>query len=215
LGKKWLEAVPLLQIFFLNLPMRTTASLGDTLMRVHGLITLNLIRKIQSSVIILVMIYLGFLSRDFFSAHAVSIGKDHIPQLYGIAWGIFISTFISYWMMMAIVRKRIFPDDWMKLVFRPYYNGLILSLCFVLPCYAAYFGFHYFIKDEIIAFVSLCSVAAVVAIYLFIKKPKLLGSDVAYIQKDLIAMFKKGNKKNKKEFEIAILPDTSEEREVD
>lgn len=215
LGKKWLEAVPLLQIFFLNLPLRTTASLGDTLMRVHGLINLNLIRKIQSSVIIIVMIYLGYLGKDFFIAHSVATGKDNIPQLYGIGWGIFISTFISYIMMMAIIRKRIFPDDWMKLVFKPYYNGLILSVFLVLPCYVAYFGFHYFIKDEIIAFASLCSLAAIVVVYIFLKKPKLLGSDVAYIQQDLVTMFKKGKKKNQKPFQVAVIPDTSEEREVD
>lgn len=215
LGKKWLEAVPLLQIFFLNLPLRTTASLGDTLMRVHGLINLNLIRKIQSSVIIIVMIYLGYLCKDFFIVHSEVTGKDNIPQLYGIAWGIFISTFISYVMMMAIIRKRIFPDDWMKLVFKPYYNGLILSIILVLPCYGAYFGFHYFIKDEIIAFASLCSVAAIVVVYIFLKKPKLLGSDIAYIQQDLVAMFKKGKKKNKKQLQVAVIPDTSEEREVD
>ena len=80
LGKKWLEAVLLLQIFFLNLPMRTAASLGDTLMRVHGLIRLNLIRKVQNSVIIVVLIYLGYIAKDFFVSHSSATGKDNIPE---------------------------------------------------------------------------------------------------------------------------------------
>jgi teichuronic acid exporter len=198
LGKKWLDAVPLLQLFFLNLPLRTTASLGDTLMRVHGYIKLNLVRKIQNSVIIIVLIYIGYLLKDFFVAHSTPTGEDNIPQLYGIAWGIFISTVISYLMMMAIIRKRIFPADWKKLVFKPYYNGAVLSICGVLPCFLAYYGFHYFIKDEIIAFSSLCIVVAATGIYLFIKKPKVLGKDIAYIQGDLIQMFQKKQKKKKK-----------------
>ena len=88
LGKRWLDAVPLLQIFFLNLPLRTTASLGDTLLRVHGFIKLNLLRKVQNSIIICILIYVGYL----------------VDGLTGIAWGIFISTIISYIMMMAIIR---------------------------------------------------------------------------------------------------------------
>lgn len=181
LGKKWLDAVPLLQIFFLNLPLRTAASLGDTLMRVHGLIRLNLIRKVQNSAIILVLIYLG----SFYG-------------LEGISWGVLASTVISYIMMIAIIRKRIFPDDWKKLVFKPYYNGLMLSVFFALPCFLAYLGIHTFIKDAIIAFLVVCSIAGVAGLYLFVKKPKLLGSDIAYIQPDLLGMFKKGGKKKQK-----------------
>lgn len=182
LGKKWLDAVPLLQIFFLNLPMRTAASLGDTLMRVHGLIRLNLIRKVQNSVIICALIYVGYL----------------VDGLEGIAWSILISTVISYVMMIAIIRKRIFQEDWKKLVFKPYTNGAMLAIGFVVPCFLAYLGIHTFIKDEIIAFLILCGIAGVVALYLFVKKPKMLGHDIAYIQPDLLSMVKKGGKKKKK-----------------
>lgn len=100
--------------------------------------------------------------------------------------------------MMAIIRKRIFPADWKKLVFKPYYNGAVLSICGVLPCFLAYYGLHYLIKDEIIAFSSLCVVVAATGIYLFIKKPKVLGKDIAYIQGDLIQMFQKKQKRKKK-----------------
>jgi len=180
LGQRWLDAVPLLQVFFLNLPMRTTASLGDTLMRVHGLIRLNLIRKIQNSVIICVLIYFGYLWNG----------------LTGIAWSIFASTLISYIMMMAIIRHRIFTNDWKKLVFKPYYNGIILTLCWIVPCYLAYLALHNFIASEITAFTIICCVFAIAATVVFVKKPKLLGSDIHYIQEDLLQMFykKKGGR---------------------
>ena len=185
LGKRWLDAVLMLQIFFLNLPMRTAASLGDTLMRVHGLIRLNLIRKVQNSVIICVLIYIGF----------------KWDGIIGISWSIFVSTFISYVMMMFIIKNRIFPNEWKKLVFRPYYNGILITVCWVLPLYPLFLAINAFIKDEIISFVILCSIASLTALLAFVKKPALLGSDVAYIQKDFIQMFKKKNKKR-----IAVQP---------
>ncbi len=179
LGKRWLDAVLMLQIFFLNLPMRTAASLGDTLMRVHGLIRLNLIRKVQNSVIICVLIYIGF----------------KWDGVIGISWSIFISTFISYVMMMFIIKKRIFPADWKKLVFRPYYNGIFITICWVLPSYPLFLAIKAFIKDDIISFVILCSIASLAIVLAFIKKPALLGSDVVYIQEDFLQMFKKKKKK--------------------
>ncbi len=178
LGKRWLDAVIMLQIFFLNLPIRTVASLGDTLMRVHGLIRLNLIRKAQNSVIICVLIYIGF----------------KLDGVIGISWSIFASTFISYVMMMFIIKNRIFPKDWKKLIFRPYYNGIIITICWVLPLYPLSLAINAFIKNEIISFVILCGIAFLVALFAFVKKPALLGSDVAYIQKDFIQMFKKKTK---------------------
>jgi O-antigen/teichoic acid export membrane protein len=179
LGKKWLDAVLLLQIFFLNLPMRTAASLGDTLMRVHGLIRLNLIRKIQNSIIICVLIYIGFKWNG----------------IIGISWGIFVSTFISYVMMMFIIKNRIFQHDWKKLVFAPYYNGIIITICWVLPLYPLFLAINAFVKDDIISFIILCSITAVTVLLAFIKKPSLLGSDVVYIQKDFIQIFQKKNKR--------------------
>ena len=55
-------------------------------------------------------------------------------------------------MMIAIIRKRIFPADWKKLVFKPDHNGLIITIGGVIPCFFAYYGTHALIKDEIIAF---------------------------------------------------------------
>ena len=186
LGQKWLDAVPLLQIFFLNLPLRTTASLGDTLMRVHGLIRLNLIRKIQNSVIICVLIYFGYLWNG----------------LTGIGWSIFISTVISYIMMIAIIKNRIFPNDWKKLVFSPYYNGVVLTICWVTPTYLAFLGLHLFIANELVVFVIVCCMLAAVATWVFLKRPRLLGSDINDIQEDFLQTFQR--KKSNKEISIEL-----------
>jgi hypothetical protein len=111
-------------------------------------------------------------------------------------------------MMMAIIRKRIFPEDWKQLVFKPYYNGLMLAIGFAVPCYLAYLGIHTVIKDQIIAFSVLCAVATVVALYLFVKKPALLGKDIAYIQPDLLSMVKKRGKKKQKKAQAVIEKNT-------
>jgi len=105
--------------------------------------------------------------------------------------------------MIAIIRKRIFPEDWKSLVFKPYYNGVILSLCWVVPAYFLHFLIGKFISDEIIAFTVLCSITGLAALIAFVKKPKLLGADVVYVQKDFLQMFQK--KKKKKNLEPAAI----------
>ncbi len=182
LGKKWLDAIVLLQIFFLNLPMRTSASIGDTLMRVHGLIRLNLIRKVQNSIIICALIFIGF----------------KVNGLIGISWSIFASTVISYFMMMLIIKNKIFTIGWKVLIFRPYYNGLVITIFWVLPLYPLFLAINVFIKDDVYSFAILCCIAGITALVTFIKKPKLLGPDIAYIQKDFIQMFERKNKTNLK-----------------
>ena len=64
----------------------------------------------------------------------------------------------------------------------------------MLPLYPLFLAINAFIKNDIISFVILCSIAFVTTLFAFVKRPKLLGSDVAYIQKDFIEMFKKKNK---------------------
>jgi hypothetical protein len=155
-------------------------------MRVHGLIKLNLIRKIQNSVIICVLIYLGYLWNG----------------LTGIGWSIFASTVISYIMMMLIIKNRIFPNNWKKLVLSPYYNGVILTFCWAVPSYLAYLALHSFIANEITSFVITCGVFAAVATLVFIKKPKLLGSDIYDIQEDFLQMFYR--KRRKKEMAVGL-----------
>ena len=93
--------------------------------------------------------------------------------------------------MMAIIRGKIFTSKWKNLIFKPYYNGFLLALFGVLPCLPVYYGLHFFIENELLAFAILCTIAGATGVYLFVKKPGLLGSDIAYIQPDLLQMFKK------------------------
>ena len=185
LGKKGIEGVLLMQIFFLSLPLRMASSLGDTLMRVHGLIKQNLYRKIQNSIAVVILIYAGYKWQG----------------ITGIGWAVLASTIISYLLMMIVVRKYIFPDDWQKLILKPCYNGFKLCIIWVLPCYATYLLAHFFIHEEITSFIVASTIIGAAAAIAFIKKPKLLSNDIASIQPDIIGMVKK--KKGKKNKEVA------------
>lgn len=185
LSEKYLDALLLMQILFLNLPMRTIASLGDSLMRVHGLIKLNLIRKVQNSVAILAFIFIGY----------------KVAGLEGIGVGVLASTILSYVMMMAIIKKRIFPENWKELVFKPYKNGLMLCLIWVLPAGVLYWAMEQFIHDSIVSFCIVSGLLGLVAAAAFLKKPVLLGSDIASIQQDILSIFSKKNKKKKQQVE--------------
>ena len=172
--------------------MRTIASLGDSLMRVHGLIRLNLIRKVQNSVFILAFIYIGF----------------KVAGLNGIGVGVLASTILSYVMMMAIIRKRVFPENWRELVFKPYINGLFLCLVWVLPAGLLYLALRQFISNDVVSFCIISGLVGLLGVAAFIKKPALLGSDIAYIQSDVIDIFT-GKKKRKKK-EVADVGVTTE-----
>ncbi len=198
LGPKWLNGVLLMQICFLSLPMRMSSSLGDTLMRVHGLIKINLYRKIINSIAVFVFIYVGFI----------------LGGLTGIGWAVFASTVFSYLQMILVIRKRIYPDQWKGLLLAPYKSGAAVAIGWVLPLYLLYFALGQIIKTdlvihqpleatinyEVLNFSIVTLVAAVAAAYAFIKKPKLLGADIAYIQPDLLNKGgkKKGGKGGKK-----------------
>ena len=197
LGPKWLNGVLLMQICFLNLPMRMSASLGDTLMRVHGLIKINLYRKIINSIAVCTFIYVGY----------------RVNGLTGIGWGVFASTVFSYIQMILVIRKRIYPGEWKSLLLKPYKNGVLLAIGWVLPLYLLnlllgmlikndlilHHPFQAVINHEVISFIIISMVATVLLAWTFIKKPLLLGGDIAYIQPDLLQMFikKKSGKKKK------------------
>ncbi len=184
LGRDWMDAVILMQIFFLNLPFRMGSSLGDTLMRAHGLIRVNLYRKIVNSIAALLFIYLGYLYNG----------------LVGIGWGVFATSLLSYVQMILVIRKRIFPEEWKELLFKPFYTGFKLAVLWVLPTYIFYLLAKYFVIDEVITFVIVASVLFVGVAVAFLKKPALIGKDLAYIQGDIMDMFsmKKGKGKRKK-----------------
>ncbi len=182
LGNNWLDAVLLMQICFVNLPMRMGSSLGDTLMRVHGLIKVNLYRKIINSIAVCVFVYLGFLSNG----------------LTGIGWGIFASTVLSYVQMILVIKKRIFPQQWKELLFKPFASGFVLSVFWVLPCYALYLLINTALKDDLISFIIVSSVLGLSTGYAFLRKPRLLGNDIMYIQEDIVDMLKKKGKRKSK-----------------
>jgi hypothetical protein len=65
-------------------------------------------------------------------------------------------------------------------------------------------GLSLIIKNEILAFTVLCTITAAAAIFIFIKKPKLLGGDIEYIQEDFLQMFHKKNRNNKAVSQVSI-----------
>ena len=198
LGEKGVkDGVLLMQIFFLSLPMRMAASLGDTLMRVHGLIKQNLYRKVQNSIAVIILIYFGY----------------KWMGITGVGWAVFGSTVISYLLMILVVRKNIFPDDWQKLLLKPAYNGLKLCVIWVLPCYLLYLGIQYFITEEIVSFIIASSVTGLAAAAAFVKKPTLLSDDIASIQGDVLDMVKK--KKGKKGKKAALQTEAAEGEDED
>ncbi len=183
LGPKWVDAntILLMQICFLSLPLRMSSSLGDTLMRVYNLIKVNLIRKIVNSIAILIFIYAGY----------------KMNGLIGIGWAIFASTILSYIQMILVIRKRIYHEQWKGLVGKPFINGLKISLYWILPTAVLGFVLNSVLQNDIVSFLIVTSILAVLIAIAFLKKPTLLTDDIAYIQDDLISMFKKGKKKNK------------------
>lgn len=184
LGPKWVDAntILLMQICFLSLPMRMSSSLGDTLMRVYNLIKVNLIRKIINSIAILAFIYIGY----------------KMNGLIGIGWAIFASTILSYIQMILVIRNRIYQDQWKGLIIRPFFNGLKITIMWVLPTAVLGILLNAILQNDILSFVIVSCILGVVMVVAFIKKPALLTSDIAYIQDDLLSMFKKGKKKKNK-----------------
>lgn len=184
LGPKWVDptTIILMQICFLSLPLRMTSSLGDTLMRVYNLIKINLVRKIINSIAILIFIYVGFT----------------LNGMIGIGWAIFASTVLSYLQMILVIRKRVYPEQWKGLIWKPYTNGLKFSLIWIIPASVAGFLLNWFLKDDVLSFIIITCILGFVLAFAFLQKPSWLTSDIAYIQGDLLSMFKKGKKGKQK-----------------
>jgi len=105
-------------------------------------------------------------------------------------------------MMIAIIKNRIFPNDWKKLLFGPYYNGVVQTICWVTPAYLAFLALHSVITNELVVFVIVCCMLAAVATWVFLKKPWLLGSDIHDIQEDFLQTFQR--KKSDKQISIEL-----------
>jgi len=177
LGSKWTDAVIPMQILFLSLPFRITTKISDILMRVKNLVYKNANRKLQYVIVVCVSI--------FFCARW---------GLIGLASAITASAIFSYVTMLLTIRRRIFPQGWQKLIIRPFKDGAILSIFCVVPSYLVHLALMYTIKNELISFSILCALLGGFLVFVFFKKPTLLGKEFAQLQKELMKMMKKERK---------------------
>lgn len=184
LGHHWVkDAVVPLYFMFLALPFQIGVRLADGVMRVKNLLVNNLKRKIVSMLLLCGLIYLG------------SQWQDH--SLEGISIGILIASVFNYYVMLYILRKRVFPTTWHQLIIKPFANGSLLMLYLVIPSYGLYTAFYFLTNGSVVlSFLIMCSLVGMFLAYAFFKKPKLLGKDFAPIQGILMDLAKK--KKNKK-----------------
>lgn len=193
LGPKWLDAVVPLNFMFLALPFTIEARLADGVMRVKGLLVNNLKRKILGMFIMFGSIYAG----SFYKA-----------PLQGIAVGMLFAAIANYYMMIITLRKNVFPNDWKKLLLRPFFNGVPLTLYLVIPSlvlfYVSLFVTH---DDNVLSFLITSSIVGSFLSYAFMKKPKMLGKDFAPIHAVLMEVAnKKKNKKRKQKDDADVIP---------
>ncbi len=188
LGPRWLDAVVPLHFMFLALPFQIEARLADGVMRVKGLLVDNLKRKILAMCIVFASIFAG----SYYAA-----------PLQGIAVGMLAAAITNYYIMILTLRNKVFPDDWKKLLLRPFLNGIPLTIYLVIPSFLIYLLCLFVTNnDDVISFLITCSIVGGFLAYCFFKKPKLLGKDFAPIQTILMEIMnkkKRGGKKRKTE----------------
>ena len=180
LGHKWLNAIVPMQILFISLPFRITTKVADALMRAKQLVFRNAGRKFQYTIVLCVGIYIGWL-----------FDKN---GLTGISTAVTLAAVFNYVAMLITIKKRVFPEGWQKMILHPFKNGLWLSVVFVLPAYALYYGVDYVLKEQVLSFIIVTCVLGAFVLFVFLKKPTLLGQDVADMQKEMVKMVKKGGK---------------------
>ena len=185
LGPRWLDAVVPLHFMFLALPFQIEARLADGVMRVKGFLVKNLKRKI----IAMSVVFGG-----------ICIGSRYVAPLQGIAVALLVAAIANYYIMIITLRQNIFPNDWKKLLLRPFFNGIPLSIYLVIPSLLIYLVCLYFAHDdEVISFLITASLVGGFLGFAFFKKPKLLGKDFAPIRSVLMEMMnKKKNGKGKR-----------------
>lgn len=198
LGPKWLDAVIPLHFMFLALPFQIEGRLADGVMRVKGLLVNNLKRKILSMFIMFASIYAG----SFYKA-----------PLQGIAVGMLFSAITNYYIMIITLRKNVFPKDWKKLLLRPFFNGVPLTLYLVLPSLALFYACMFITgNDNVLSFLVTAGIVGGFLSYAFLKKPKMLGKDFAPIHAVLMEVANK--KKNRKRKQQAIETITPSEGDI-
>ncbi len=146
LGPQFESANMSLRLMLFVLPFQISTRLSDGVMRVKGLLIVNLKRKIFSMVLMVTCMYMG--------------SYWHIT---GIAAGYLLSQVINYYIMIITLRRNIFPENWQLLLFKPFVNGIPLTLYTVVPSYLLYqallLGFH---LNEVEAFIIMSSVGRLI-----------------------------------------------------
>lgn len=179
LGSKWMDAVLPMQILFLSVPFRITTKVSDVLMRATNLVFKNANRKLQYVIVLFVSV--------FFASYW---------GITGIAMAVTGSAIFSYASMLFTIKRRLFAEGWKKLMFRPFLNGLMLSVFFVTPSYFLYLGImNVSNKNELLSFSLLCIIIGAFAGFAFFRKPRLLGEDFVMLKNELMKMVKKKGKK--------------------
>ena len=107
---------------------------------------------------------------------SIFAGSYYAAPLQGIAVGMLAAAITNYYIMILTLRNKVFPDDWKKLLLRPFLNGIPLTIYLVIPSFLIYllclFVTH---NDDVISFLITCSIVGGFLAYCFFKKPKLLG----------------------------------------
>ena len=181
LGHQFEAANMSLKLMLFALPFQISTRLSDGVMRVKNLLVVNLQRKILSTVLVVSCMYFG--------------SHWHIT---GIAAGYLIATIVNYYIMIVTLRGKVFPDNWKQLLFKPFINGIPLTVYVVIPSVIIYealmLGLH---LNEVESFLIMGAVAGLFLTYAFIKKPRLLGKDFLPIRE--ILLNKNKNKKKRQQ----------------
>jgi PST family polysaccharide transporter len=180
LGPNWREAIIPLTILFFNLPFRISVRLSDSLMRVRGLILKNAKRKFQYTIVLCTTIIIG-----------------SYWGLIGIAAAVTVSTAQNYFAMLLTIRRRVFPEKWTELMFKPFYSGIKLAIGLTIPSYIIFRVVQLFLPGTTHSFIVLLAVIGVFLLYAFFRNPKLLGKDFAPVQKELMKLINKKRKGGK------------------
>ena len=181
LGHQFEPANLSLKLMLFALPFQISTRLSDGVMRVKGLLVVNLKRKILSTVLLVTCMYVG--------------SRWHIT---GISAGYLIATVINYYIMIVTLKGQVFPTNWKELLFKPFINGIPLTIYTVGPSVVIYeallLGMH---LNQVEAFVITGTVIGLFLAYAFLKKPKLLGKDFLPIRE--ILLNKNKNKKKRQQ----------------
>lgn len=181
LGHQFEAANMSLKLMLFALPFQISTRLSDGVMRVKGILVVNLKRKILSTILLVCCMYVG--------------SYWHIT---GISAGFLIATVVNYYIMIITLRSNVFPANWKELLFKPFINGIPLTLYTLIPSIILYEALIWLLHlNEVEAFIVMGAMVGLFLAYAFFKKPQLLGKDFLPIRD--ILMNKNKRKKGRKQ----------------